>query len=113
MLAKLIVWHGTRELTIARMQRALGEYFIGGIDANLRLFRTILEDEAFRAGNLDTGYLDRLLRDRPIGEEAPPRELAQIAALAIAESIRKETQAPVVPVAPSRWLSEGRASLLR
>ncbi len=76
-------------------------------------FARFSEDKAFRAGNLETGYLDLLPRDRPIREDAPPRELAPIAALAIAESIRKEILAPVAPVALSRWLSEGRASLLR
>jgi acetyl-CoA carboxylase biotin carboxylase subunit len=111
MLAKLIVWHATRDLAIARMQRALGEYQIGGIESNLSLFRTILEDEAFRAGNLHTGYLDRLLRQRPIVNEMP-RELAPIAALAIAESLKKVT-APSVPSAQSRWLSDGRSELLR
>ena len=55
MLAKLIVWHETRELAIARMLRALGEYHIGGIESNLSLFRTVLNDVAFRAGDLGYG----------------------------------------------------------
>ncbi len=62
MLAKLIAWSGTREQAIDRMLRALGEYHIGGIKSNISLFQTILNDAAFRAGDLDTGYLDRLLQ---------------------------------------------------
>src|SRR5689334_9427262 len=42
LLAKLIVWARTRKQAIARMQRALDEYFIGGIKTNLPLFRKIL-----------------------------------------------------------------------
>jgi acetyl-CoA carboxylase biotin carboxylase subunit len=109
MLAKLIVWHDTREHAIERMLRALREYHIGGIESNLQLFRTILNDSSFRAGELDTGYLDRLLRERPITAE-PPAELAPIAAQAVqaANSVRKDT----TPAALSRWLSEGRSDLL-
>ena len=37
------------------------EYFVGGIKTNISLFRRILRDPDFIAGNVDTGYLDRLL----------------------------------------------------
>jgi acetyl/propionyl-CoA carboxylase alpha subunit len=94
------------------MLRALGEYHIGGIESNLPLFRAILEDPAFVAGDLDTGYLDRLLRERPFAKQATPAELAPIAALAIAQAIRKD-EAKAVEGAPSRWVSEGRGGLLR
>jgi acetyl-CoA carboxylase biotin carboxylase subunit len=112
MLAKLIVWHDTRAHAIARMQRALGEYHIGGIESNLPLFRTILNDPAFVAGDLDTGYLDRLLRERPFVRAAAPEELAPIAALAIARTVRRD-EGKAAEGAPTRWLSEGRGDLLR
>jgi acetyl-CoA carboxylase, biotin carboxylase subunit len=76
MLSKLIAYAPTRELAIARMLRALDEYVIGGIRTNLGLFRRILRDEDFRAGRIDTGYLDRLLRAGAAGGEAavhPPK----------------------------------------
>src|SRR5262249_19457741 len=41
--------------------RALQELFVAGIKTNTRLFQRILEDESFRAGKIDTGYLERLL----------------------------------------------------
>ena len=37
------------------------EYFVGGIKTNISLFRRILKDPDFQAGNIDTGFLDRLL----------------------------------------------------
>jgi len=112
MLAKLIVWHDTRDHAIARMLRALGEYYIGGIESNLALFGMILQDAAFVAGDLDTAYLDRLLRERPFVRQATPEELAPIAALAIAQTIRRD-DAKTPEAAPSRWLAEGRGDLLR
>jgi acetyl-CoA carboxylase, biotin carboxylase subunit len=61
MLSKLIVHAPDRASAIARMRRALDEYFIGGIKSNLPLFRRILEHPDFAAARIDTGFLDRLL----------------------------------------------------
>src|SRR5271165_1403913 len=61
LLAKLIGYGETREDAIDRLLRALHEYFVGGIKTNISLFRRILRDPDFRAGKLDTGFLDRLL----------------------------------------------------
>src|SRR5579864_5640063 len=81
LLAKLIGYGTDREQAAARLVRALNEYFVGGIKTNLSLFRRILNDAEFRAGKLDTGYLDRLLA-RP-GVDAPRDEhAAQVAAIA-------------------------------
>ena len=70
LLAKLIGYGESREQAIARLERALYEYFVGGIKTNLSLFRRILQDADFRAGKLDTGFLDRLL-----SKPAPPPAL--------------------------------------
>jgi acetyl-CoA carboxylase biotin carboxylase subunit len=61
MLSKLIVYAPDRNTAIARMKRALGEYFIGGIKSNLTLFQRILAHPDFVAAKVDTGFLDRLL----------------------------------------------------
>ena len=39
MLSKLIGYAPTREMAIARLLRALEEYFVGGIKTNVDLFR--------------------------------------------------------------------------
>ena len=61
LLAKLVGYGETRDDAINRLLRALYEYFVGGIKTNISLFRRILKDPDFRAGRLDTGFLDRLL----------------------------------------------------
>lgn len=58
MISKLCTFGRNREEAIDRMQRALSEYFVGGIKTTLPLFRLIMRDEVFRAGKLDTGFLD-------------------------------------------------------
>jgi acetyl-CoA carboxylase biotin carboxylase subunit len=62
LLAKLIGYGSDRDQTIARLARALNEYFVGGIKTNLGLFGRILRDGGFRAAKLDTGFLDRMLK---------------------------------------------------
>jgi acetyl-CoA carboxylase biotin carboxylase subunit len=61
LLAKLIGYAADRQQTVMRLERALDEYFVGGIKTNTALFQRILKDADFRAGKIDTGYLDRLL----------------------------------------------------
>jgi acetyl-CoA carboxylase, biotin carboxylase subunit len=109
MLSKLIVWSGSREHAIERMLRALGEYHVGGIKSNIPLFRAILNDPAFRAGDLHTGYLDQLLKTDLNLNPPPSAELMRIAALVAAKPDR--TERIVMP--DSRWLREGREELLR
>src|ERR1700758_2918688 len=82
LLAKLIGYATDRDQAIARLTRALGEYFVGGIKTNISLFRRILIHPDFRAAKLDTGFLDRLLKQKRA--EAPAdsaaTEVAVIAA---------------------------------
>jgi acetyl-CoA carboxylase biotin carboxylase subunit len=61
MLSKLIAYAPDRPTAIARMRRALDEYFVGGIKTNLPLFRRILDHPDFIDARIDTGFLDRLL----------------------------------------------------
>jgi acetyl-CoA carboxylase biotin carboxylase subunit len=73
MLAKLAVWAEDREKAIARMQRAIGEYHVGGVATNLRFFARLLADPEMQAGRLDTHFLDgffaRVPKDEPEHEE--------------------------------------------
>jgi acetyl-CoA carboxylase biotin carboxylase subunit len=83
LLAKLIGYGTTRDDAIRRLQRALYEYFVGGIKTNIPLFRRILRDEKFRAGRIHTGFLDRLLKE-PAGIKTSTSEEIRIAAAAAA-----------------------------
>src|SRR5262249_15033833 len=83
MLSKLIVHAADRPAAIARMRRALDEYFVGGIKSNLPLFRRILEHQDFAAARIDTGFLDRLLAAKSEAV-AGGDGLAEIAAVAAA-----------------------------
>jgi acetyl-CoA carboxylase biotin carboxylase subunit len=85
LLAKLIGYGTDREQAISRLTRALSEYFVGGIKTNISLFRRILRNPDFRAAKLDTGFLDRMLKQKEdkvvdSAEESKAAEVAVIAA---------------------------------
>jgi acetyl-CoA carboxylase biotin carboxylase subunit len=58
MIGKIITWNKTRESCIDRMLRCLDETEIKGISTTIPLFRWLLKDEDFRAGDFHTGFLD-------------------------------------------------------
>jgi acetyl-CoA carboxylase biotin carboxylase subunit len=115
LLAKLIGYGSDREQAIGRLTRALNEYFVGGIKTNISLFRRILGDEDFRAGKLDTGFLDRLLKrkqDAPVDENAA--EVAAIAAgLFAALDTRVSNGSQSATDTASNWRSAARREGLR
>jgi acetyl-CoA carboxylase biotin carboxylase subunit len=82
LLAKLIGYGTDRNQAISRLTRALNEYFVGGIKTNIPLFRRILHDPEFRAGKLDTGFLDRMLKQKLDGEAEGDANAAGVAAIA-------------------------------
>ena len=64
LLAKLIVHADSRAAAIERAAEAVSRFRIEGekLKTNLPLLRRLLESEAFRRGETDTGLLDRLSR---------------------------------------------------
>ena len=60
MIAKLIVWAKNREEAIRKMQSALGEIIIEGIDTNVDYQYEILNHPDFLEGNTDVGFIERM-----------------------------------------------------
>jgi acetyl-CoA carboxylase biotin carboxylase subunit len=61
LLAKLIVHDSNRAAAIRRAHRCLDEFVVEGVKTNIPLHRRILSHSDFAAGELDTGFLARLL----------------------------------------------------
>ena len=64
MIAKLIAWGSSRPEAIARMSRALEEYQVLGIRTTIPFFVWLMRQPAYRDGQYDTTWLDRLMADR-------------------------------------------------
>jgi acetyl-CoA carboxylase, biotin carboxylase subunit len=61
LIAKLIVHGHDRAEAIARMERALSQFIVQGIDTSISLHQAIFQDEGFRAGEFDTKFMERFL----------------------------------------------------
>jgi len=107
LLAKLIVWGADRKQAVARMQRALGEYEIAGVRHNLGFFRRVFADAAFRAGEIDTAYVARLLAQPASAGATDWDTWASIAAAVAAESAASAPN-PAPAAAPSAWQAAAR-----
>jgi acetyl-CoA carboxylase biotin carboxylase subunit len=120
MLSKLIVHAADRPAAIARMKRALDEYFVGGIKSNLPLFRRILDHQDFAAARIDTGFLDRLLATKagPGPANNGQAEIAAVAAAIFAATPQKNGQNVARPAGNangplSAWQRAARAEGVR
>jgi acetyl-CoA carboxylase biotin carboxylase subunit len=62
MIAKVITTASSREACINRMSRALSEYMIGGIRTTIPFQQLIMQNDDFRRGKYDTGFVEKLLQ---------------------------------------------------
>jgi acetyl-CoA carboxylase biotin carboxylase subunit len=126
MLGKLIVHGRTREQAIARMERALRELVIDGVETSREFHLRVMADADYRAGKVDIQWLEARLPTL-LGVRPPAETLraAAIAAALLADRDRTgrravgvrvassggERAAPVVPA--SAWAETARREALR
>jgi acetyl-CoA carboxylase, biotin carboxylase subunit len=123
LLGKLIAWGSDRGEAIARLERALREYFVSGITTNVGLFQRILASRDFRNGDIYTRWLDDFLRGakaaEPVASGAPgakDKAAEDAATLAAAlwhfsrngDSSGGSAGAVAPSAGESRWKMEGR-----
>ena len=124
LLGKLIAWGNDRMEAIARLRRALQEYYAAGIKTNIGLFRRILHEPEFLRGEIHTKWLDELLRRtastptattiRDGSRQAQVEDAVAIAA-ALWNMNRNDAQVSAQPASLellSRWKQEGRREQL-
>jgi acetyl-CoA carboxylase biotin carboxylase subunit len=114
MIAKLIVWAETREAAIARMERALNEYDIGGIKTTIPFHLRALADPMFISGDYSTGFVDQMTVT-PYDSPGDVRIAAAFAAVIKHRSrhaVRK-TDPSQTGHAYSPWKLSGRRAALR
>jgi len=75
MIAKVIAHGATRDAALTKLADALGKTIVAGPKTNVAFLKKLCEAEAFRAGQFDTGFIDRNLAD--LGAE--PRQQDDVA----------------------------------
>ena len=90
MVAKLIVHGDTREQALARLDTALAQTHIVGLNTNVQFLRHVVRSPAFANAQLDTALIQResavLFKQDPVGLQAA-------AAAVIADALRSEAAA--------------------
>ena len=61
LIAKLIVHGCDRAEAIAKMERALSQFVVQGIETSITLHQAIFQNPEFRAGNFDTKFMETFL----------------------------------------------------
>ena len=100
MIAKVIASGADRDAAIERMRQCLARTAVFGPASNLDLLRRIVSHRDFRAGAMDTGYLDRHL-EQVLGAQPPvgaPTLLA--AADHVLRSLADEARTCTAPRSP-------------
>jgi acetyl-CoA carboxylase biotin carboxylase subunit len=103
MIAKVIATAESRPLAINRLAAALHEFEINGVRTNLRFLLSVLELDAFRRAEVDTGFLDRegpaIAASIAASSPAPPAA----SAAAWTDGVRPQTGARSAAAAFDPW----------
>jgi acetyl-CoA carboxylase biotin carboxylase subunit len=70
LLAKLIVYGRDRDEALRRLTRALDEYTVLGVKTTIPFFQQLVANEDFRAGEMDTHFIDRRFTFENNGHDA-------------------------------------------
>jgi 3-methylcrotonyl-CoA carboxylase alpha subunit len=102
MIAKLIVHGPDRAAAVRRLSRALAAYEVAGVQTNLGLLRAIAAHPAFRAAELDTGFIARHADDLLQPPPAAPRAVlaAAVKRLLLDEQAAAAARGPGDPHSP-------------
>ena len=93
MIAKVIAHGADRAQALGRLDRALAELELLGVATNAAFSRALLRRDDVRAGEMDTGLLERVLAETAAIER--PDDLAPAAAIALfAADVGERTTAP-------------------
>jgi 3-methylcrotonyl-CoA carboxylase alpha subunit len=103
MLAKIISSGATRSLAIQRMRQALRSLSVQGVTTNRELLLRVLNHPAFIAGETDTHFIERHLRDELGERDAVSDQQRAAIAAALAEQQRRDGERVLVPAVPSGW----------
>jgi 3-methylcrotonyl-CoA carboxylase alpha subunit len=103
MLAKVIAWAPNRDAAIERLNRGLEESDVRGIVTNIPFLSALVTHPSVRANAIDTGFIERELKN--LTPAAPPPHDLELGA-AVAAILGEEAKAARAQ-AHSPWLNSG------
>jgi 3-methylcrotonyl-CoA carboxylase alpha subunit len=103
MLAKVIAWAPTRDAAIERLNRGLEDTDVRGIITNIAFLSALVTHPQVRANTIDTGFIERELKNLTVSSAAPG-DLELCAGVA---AILHEEQRVARTEVPSPWRTFG------
>jgi len=102
MIAKLIAWGENRQAAIARMQRALNEYEIGGVRTTISFCLWVLQHQKFLDGDFDTHFVQNefFAKEAALTEHTDLHEAAALAAVLV-RSRNERSSTPSITSKPA------------
>lgn len=115
MIAKMIAWAPTRAHAIDKLRAALLATEISGVTTNISYLRTLLGHPAFRANDVNTGFIERFAAD--LVPHTPSDAAVEEAAVAVAlrrelDHLGVQNRAAEPAVGQSAWVEAGRRQQL-
>jgi acetyl/propionyl-CoA carboxylase alpha subunit len=101
MIAKLITHGATREEAIARMERAIDDYAISGVETTLGFCRFTMGHPAFRTGKYDTHFVRDHFSPAVLEGKDADEQLAAALVAAVLAGEREQRPKPVLEGATS------------
>ena len=109
MLAKVIAWAPTRAAAIERLNRGLEEADVRGITTNIPFLSALVTHRDVRANAIDTGFIERELKNlTPAPVAAGELELCAAVAAILAREAEAAKPEAVSPWRVSGWMPVGR-----
>jgi len=88
MIAKLITYGATRDEAISRMERAIDDYAISGVETTLGFCRYVMGHETFRSGKYDTHFVrDHFKPEVLLGQDSEEMMTAALVAAALHDAV--------------------------
>jgi propionyl-CoA carboxylase alpha chain len=107
LVAKLMAHGQDRDAAIAKLSRSVRALELDGLETNRDLLGAVLDDGAFRRGEVDVHYVERRpdLRDAALPDAVRRRHAAAVAFCLLEERAARS----LVPIAAAGWRNVGRA----
>ncbi len=99
LLAKVVAWGKDRSEALARLERALAETVITGVAQTAPFHRRLIADEAFRRGDVHTGFVAQYLNRHAAALHDDGEQAALLAASEQQERARTAAGAPLATAA--------------
>jgi 3-methylcrotonyl-CoA carboxylase alpha subunit len=109
MLAKVIAWAPTRDAAIERLNRGLEDMDVRGIVTNIPFLAALVMHPDVRANAIDTGFIERELKQlTPMPREPHDLELGAAVAAILGEEAKAARNEAPSPWRTAGWMPVGR-----